>query len=61
MNAQNMAQVIWNSDIDVYNSQVIPVLVARNISKYLSVQDLLSFGQVSRNTFRTVNDPNLWV
>lgn len=61
VNAQNMAQVIWNSDIDVYNSQVIPVLVARNISKYLSVQDLLSFGQVSRNTFRTVNDPNLWV
>ena len=56
-----MAQVIWNSDIDVYNSQVIPVLVAKNISKYLSVQDLLSFGQVSRNTFKTVNDSNLWV
>lgn len=61
VNGSDMAQVIWNSDIDVYNSQVIPVLVAKNISKYLSVQDLLSFGQVSRNTFKTVNDSNLWV
>lgn len=56
-----MAQVIWNSDIDVYNPKVIPVLVARNISKYLSVPELLSFALVSRNTFRTVSDHSLWV
>lgn len=56
-----MAQVIWNADIDVYNPKVIPILVARNILKYLSVAELLSFALVSKNTFRTVSDPNLWV
>lgn len=56
-----MAQVIWNSDIDVYDPKVIPVLVARNIACYLNVQDLVEFAQVSRNTWKVVNDANLWV
>lgn len=56
-----MAQVIWNSDIDVYNPLVIPVLVARNVSKYLSVQDLLSFMLMSKNAYKSANDPILWV
>ncbi|ODV81642.1 uncharacterized protein CANTADRAFT_24510 [Suhomyces tanzawaensis NRRL Y-17324] len=56
-----MAQVIWNTDIDVYNPDVIPVLVAKAIAGFLPIQDLLSFGQVSRNTYRTVSDPEVWV
>lgn len=56
-----MAQVIWNADIDVYNPQVIPVLVARNISKYLNVQDIIEFGRVSKNTYKTANEPRLWI
>ncbi|CUM68280.1 uncharacterized protein PRCAT00006002001 [Priceomyces carsonii] len=56
-----MSQVIWNSDIDVYNPQVIPSSVAKCISKYLSITDLLSFALVSKNTYKTVNDPNLWI
>lgn len=56
-----MSQVIWNSDIDVYDPKVIPILVARCISKYLCVQDLVIFGKVSKNTYKTVNDPQLWI
>lgn len=56
-----MAQVIWNSDIDVYNQDVIPVLVAQCICKYLPVQDLLSFSLISKNAYKVSNDPSLWV
>ncbi|KAK6458811.1 F-box protein: endocytic membrane traffic, recycling recycling 1 [Scheffersomyces xylosifermentans] len=56
-----MAQVIWNSDIDVYNPSVIPHTIARNIAKYLPIQDLLSFARASKNTYKAVNDPNLWI
>ncbi|KAG7661521.1 RCY1 [[Candida] subhashii] len=56
-----MAQVIWNSDIDVYNTDVMPLSIARGIARYLPIQDLLSFAQVSRNTNRAVSDPSLWV
>lgn len=56
-----MAQVIWNTDIDVYDPKVIPVLVAHNIARYLCIQDLVSFALVSKNTYKTVNDPNLWI
>ncbi|CAK7897042.1 recyclin-1 [[Candida] anglica] len=56
-----MAQVIWNSDIDVYNPQVMPVSVAENITRYLNVQDLISFARVSKNTYKTVHNPSLWV
>lgn len=56
-----MAQVIWNPDIDVYNSQTVPLEVAKNIAKYLSIDDVLSFGLVSKNTFKAANDPYLWV
>lgn len=56
-----MAQVIWNTDIDVYDPDVMPVTVARAISRHLSVHDLLSFEQVSRNTHRVVSNPDLWV
>lgn len=53
--------MIWNSDIDVYDPKIIPVLVAKNISKYLNVEELLTFALLSRNTYKTVNDPNIWV
>lgn len=56
-----MAHVLWNSDIDVYNPQVIPLLVARNISLYLDIPDLLLFSLTSRNAHKAVNDPQLWV
>lgn len=56
-----MAQVIWNSDIDVYNKDVMPINIAENIVKYLPIQDLLSFSQVSKNCHLAVNDPKLWV
>lgn len=56
-----MAQVIWNSDIDVYNPQVIPIPIARAISRYLPIPDLLTFSCVSKNANRTVNDPKLWI
>lgn len=56
-----MSKVLWNSDIDVYNSQVIPLSIARNICKNLSIPDLITFAAVSRNTYRLVNDNELWV
>lgn len=56
-----MAQVLWNSDIDVYNPKVIPVSVAENISWYLDIPDLLLFALTSRNAYKAVNDPRLWV
>lgn len=58
---QTMAQVIWNSDIDVYKKDVIPVNIARTIAGYLPIQDLLSFSLVSKNTNLAVNDPKLWI
>lgn len=56
-----MAQVIWNPDIDVYNSSVIPLSVAKNIAKYLPIGDILSFGAVSKNTNLACKDHNLWL
>lgn len=56
-----MAQVIWNSDIDVYNSDVMPIPVAKCIAKYLRIPDLLIFQAVSKNTYSTVNDGSLWL
>lgn len=56
-----MAQVIWNADIDVYNHDVMPISVASSISRHLLVQDLISFEQVSRNTYKTVSNSKVWV
>ncbi|KAL6451209.1 RCY1 Recyclin-1 [Candida maltosa Xu316] len=56
-----MARVIWNSDIDVYNRDVMPLPIARNIAGFLPIDDLLSFSQVSRNTHEAVNNPKLWI
>ncbi|QEL61562.1 hypothetical protein CJJ09_003709 [Candidozyma auris] len=56
-----MAQVIWNADIDVYNPSVIPLSVAKTIAWFLDVPDLLSFSKISRNTYKAVNDPQLWI
>lgn len=56
-----MAQVIWNADIDVYNPQVIPLPVAKTVAWFLDVPDLLHFSKVSKNTYRAVNDPQLWI
>ncbi|CAD1811851.1 Exocyst complex component Sec10 family protein [Candida parapsilosis] len=56
-----MAQVIWNTDIDVYNRTVIPLSIARSIANYLPIQDLLSFSLISKNAHEAVNDPTLWV
>lgn len=56
-----MAQVIWNSDIDVYNPQVIPIPIAKAITRHLPIPDLLNFSCVSKNTHKTVNDPRIWV
>lgn len=56
-----MAQVIWNADIDVYNPQVIPSPIARNVAKYLSIPDLLLFSKVSRNAYKAANDPLTWI
>lgn len=55
-----MAHVLWNSDIDVYNSQVIPLLVARNLALYLDISDLLLFSLTSRNAHKAANDYHLW-
>lgn len=60
-NIETMAQVVWNSDIDVYNLDVMPFLVAKEIASYLPIQDLLSFAKVSRNTNRAVNQSALWI
>ncbi|KAK6205455.1 F-box protein: endocytic membrane traffic, recycling recycling 1 [Scheffersomyces amazonensis] len=56
-----MSNVIWNADIDVYNASVIPIPVAENIAKYLPIPDLVSFSQVSKNTYRAVKNPKLWI
>ncbi|EGV63295.1 F-box protein: endocytic membrane traffic, recycling ReCYcling 1 [Yamadazyma tenuis] len=56
-----MAQVIWNSDIDVYNPDVIAIPVAQGIVKYLAIADLLVFSRVSKNAYKTVNDPQIWI
>ncbi|OBA22186.1 hypothetical protein METBIDRAFT_77647 [Metschnikowia bicuspidata var. bicuspidata NRRL YB-4993] len=56
-----MAQVLWNTDIDVYNEKVIPLSVARSISRYLEIPDLLQFSLVSKNAYKAVRDPALWV
>lgn len=56
-----MAQVLWNSDIDVYNPKVIPVPVASAIAWYLEIPDLLLFALTSRNAHKAVSDPALWV
>lgn len=56
-----MAQVIWNADIDVYNLLVIPLPVAKTITWFLDVPDLLQFSRTSKNTYRAVNDPQLWI
>lgn len=56
-----MSKVLWNSDIDVYNTEVIPLSIAKNICKHLSIPDLITFSHVSRNTYRLANDSELWV
>lgn len=56
-----MAQVVWNSDIDVYNPHVIPISVAECISWFLDIPDLLLFALTSRNAYKAVNDPRLWI
>ncbi|KAM9938774.1 hypothetical protein OXX80_001727 [Metschnikowia pulcherrima] len=56
-----MAQVLWNTDIDVYNDKVIPLSVARSIAWFLEIPDLLSFSLVSKNTYKAVKDPTIWV
>lgn len=56
-----MAQVLWNADIDVYNDKVIPFSVARTISWYLEVPALLRFQLVSKNAYKAVRDPRLWI
>lgn len=56
-----MARVLWNSDIDVYNTAVMPLPVARGISKYLDIPDLLQFAFVSKNANRAASDSKLWV
>ncbi|CAH6718819.1 recyclin-1 [[Candida] jaroonii] len=56
-----MAQVIWNPDIDVYNSSVMPLSVAKNIAKYLPIGDILNFGAVSKNANLAIEDSTLWL
>lgn len=56
-----MSKVLWNSDIDVYNTDLIPISVARNICTHLALPDLLNFSLVSRNAYKLVNEPELWV
>lgn len=56
----NKARVLWNQDIDVYNPEVIPVSIAREILRHLPVPDLLIFSQVLKNTYRAAQDPQLW-
>lgn len=56
-----MARVLWNSDIDVYNSKVMPLPVARSISSHLDIPELLRFASVSKNANRAASDPKLWV
>lgn len=56
-----MSQVIWNSDIDVYDHNVMALSVAANIARYLDIPDLISFGKVSRNTHKVVNSPAIWI
>ena len=56
-----MAQVIWNSDIDVYNTQVIPIPIARTIAKYLPISDLLNFRLISSNANKSVEESRIWV
>lgn len=56
-----MARVLWNSDIDVYNSKVIPLPVARSIASYLDIPDLLRFAFVSKNANKAYSDPKLWI
>lgn len=58
---RDMARVLWNSDIDVYNSKVMPLPVARSISSHLNIPDLLRFASVSKNAYRASSDPKLWV
>lgn len=56
-----MAHVLWNSDIDVYNPQVIPLPVARTLALYLTIPDLLLFSLTSRNAHKAASEPQLWV
>lgn len=55
-----MAHVLWNSDIDVYNPQVIPLLVARTLALYLDIPELLLFSLTSKNAHKAANDHQLW-
>lgn len=45
----------------MYNPKVIPLSVAKSISWYLDVPDLLHFALVSRNAYKAANDPELWI
>lgn len=56
-----MSQIIWNPNIDVYNENLMPLTVAKNIAKYLSINDLILFSQISKNTNTAANDPSIWI
>ncbi|EGW31997.1 uncharacterized protein SPAPADRAFT_152318 [Spathaspora passalidarum NRRL Y-27907] len=56
-----MPNLLWNSDIEVYNPEAIPYSVAQCIVQYLAIPDLITFSHVSRNCQRAVNDPQVWV
>lgn len=45
----------------MYNTSVMPLSVARNISAYLDIPDLLRFATVSKNANRAASDAKLWV
>lgn len=53
--------MLWNSDIDVYNPQVIPLPVARTLALYLDIPDLLLFSLTSKNAHKAASEPQLWV
>lgn len=56
-----MAQVIWNTDIEVYNDDVMPLSIARHIARYLAIPDLVLFQQMLKNGYIAANNPELWV
>ncbi|CAI5759938.1 unnamed protein product [Candida verbasci] len=62
-NHQSMTEssILWNSDINVYDKDIIPLSIAKTIAAYLSIQDLLTFSLVSRNSHKAINDPKIWV
>lgn len=56
-----MAQVIWNTDIEVYDDDVMPLSIAKHIAKYLAIPDLVLFQQMLKNGYKAASNPALWV